>query len=385
MFHVEHRMATNFRRALLIWLWLCAAGIAAEINLRDAAYVDHAVVRLGDVAEIYGMDHQTRSKLLAIELLPSPKSGQAKKLRAREIQDAIAQRAPECVAWTIAGASEVSVRRRVATTPEPQQVVRPKSQSVSPAAGDRARNELEEAILAYIKERLGNDAWQVEVELNEQQLAILASAKSLHVTGGRYLDDERVQFRVEAETDAERATWTVDARVTLPPMMVVARRNLDRGELVAEEDVELVRAAASPGMLKPYQNLEDVVGKETTRAIPAGQPITEPSVRATLLVQRGQVVTVYSRCGGVQIRVTGRAKENGSLGELVPVEAINSRETFHARVSGPQEVEIFAASTTTPTVDDQPRAPTPWLAEHRRHAEAAARKAAQRTPGVLKE
>ncbi len=346
-------MVQQLRRALLVWLWLCAAGIAGEISLRNAANVDHAVVRLGDVAEIYGMDDQKRTELLAIELLPSPASGQIKKLSVREIQDALARRAPEFAAWTFAGSNEVAVTR--AATRKTREERQPKAPAISTLMGDRVRNQFEQAILSYVRERLGDEAWDIEAELSESQVTTVASGKPIRVTGGRYLDAERVQFRVEVGAEDDRETWKITALVSLPPMIVVARRELTRGEMIAEQDVELVRAEEVKGLLKPFESLEDVVGKETTRAIAAGQPVTEPSVRATILVRRGQVVTVYSRCGGVQIRTTGRAKEDGSHGALVPVEAIGSREHFHARVSGPQEVEIYAASATTPTVDDLPR------------------------------
>ena len=59
-------------------------------------------------------------------------------------------------------------------------------------------------------------------------------------------------------------------------------------------------------------------------------------------------------------------------GDLVPVESLTSRETFHARVSGPQEVEIYAGSPMTPTVDAAPRDPSPWLAARRGTADASA-------------
>jgi len=363
-------MVTYFRRTLLVWLWLCAAGIAGEINLREASQVDHAVVRLGDVAEIYGLDEQARERLLAVELLPSPASGKAKKLTVREVQDAIARSAPEFASWTFGGSSETTVTRAAAS--EPRKPKAPRSASLSSVAQDRVRERMDAAILSYVRERLGDETWDIEAELNEEQLSSLSSGQKVNVTGGRYLDAERVQFRVEVGDEASQEIWKVTARVSLPPMIVVARRELSRGELISEQDVELVRPEAVKGLLKPLESLDEVVGKETTRAIAEGQPITEPSLRPVMLVQRGQVVTVYSRCGGVQIRITGRAKENGAHGDLVPVESLTSRETFHARVSGPQEVEIYAGSPMTPAVDAAPRDPSPWLAARRGTQKASA-------------
>jgi flagella basal body P-ring formation protein FlgA len=358
-------MARVFRNFLLAWLWLCAAGIAAEVSLRENASVDSAVVRLGDVAELYDVPEGDRAELLGIELLPSPAPGVGTTVSVREIQDTLSRRAPEFARWTFSGASQVTVSRAVVEKKAPAAPKSVRPTAVSHIAGEKAKEQVEAAILEYVRERLGDDAWQIDVTLNEAQQRTLTQGKAIRVTGGRYIDAERVQFRIELGEGAASDTWKVDAAVTLPPMVVVATRSLERGEIVTEYDVELVRAEPKKGSIEPLAHLEDVVGKEVTRAVAKGQPLYEKGLRGMLMVQRGQVVTVYARCGGVQIRTTGRAKEDGGLGDLVPVESIGAKETFHARVSGHQEVEIVATSTSVAAVEDVPREDSAWLAERR--------------------
>lgn len=375
-------MVRLYRNFLLAWLWLCAAGIAGEVGLREVAVVDQAVVRLGDVAELYGVTSDLRAELLEMELVPAPAAGATKTVGAREIHEALVRHSPGLSQWTISGASQVAVTRRAAPrqTVEQPKAVRPLK--VSRVTGQKSRTQVEEAILDYVRERLGNDAWQIEADLNEAQLAALEDDKVVLVTGGRYLDAERVQFRVEVGEGESRETWKVDASVTLPPMILVAARNLERGEILTAQDVELVREEKKRRTQEPIGSIEDAIGKEVTRSVGKGQPVVAKGLRAMLMVERGQVVTVYSRCGGIQIRTTGRAKEEGGLGDLIPVEAIGTKETFHARVSGHQEVEIVASSPETPAVDDVPREESTWLAERRR--EAATRSALRRSGSVVK-
>ena len=85
-----------------------------------------------------------------------------------------------------------------------------------------------------------------------------------------------------------------------------------------------------------------MIGKETTRAIAAGKPLTHDAVRPQLLVRRGEVVTVYARAAGIRIRTMARARDDGGEGELVAVETLTDRSTFFARVSGIREVEVYA-------------------------------------------
>ena len=64
--------------------------------------------------------------------------------------------------------------------------------------------------------------------------------------------------------------------------------------------------------------------------------------RHRLAVHRGEVVSVLARAGGIRIRTNARAREEGSVGELVAVESLLNRSTYYARVSGTREVEVFA-------------------------------------------
>ena len=89
------------------------------------------------------------------------------------------------------------------------------------------------------------------------------------------------------------------------------------------------------------------MGRETTRAIGPGQSIDDGSLRQPLLVRKGDAVTVYTRSPGLQVRTTGRAREDGSRGELISIESMLNRQTFLARVTGSQEVEIYARPADT--------------------------------------
>ena len=65
-------------------------------------------------------------------------------------------------------------------------------------------------------------------------------------------------------------------------------------------------------------------------------------MRQPLLVRKGEVVTVYVRASGVQVRTTARSRDNGSHGELINVESLENRKTYFARVTGIQEAEVYA-------------------------------------------
>src|SRR6185295_13221205 len=128
----------------------------------------------------------------------------------------------------------------------------------------------------------------------------------------------------------------------LPPNVVVTTQALARGAIIRRGDVQLQPGQPAEGSVRVYQSLEDVLGKETTQVITVGQILDDSLVQHPLLVRRGDIVTVYARSAGIQVRTTARAREEGAHGELVTVESLADRKTFFARVSGPQEVDVFA-------------------------------------------
>jgi flagella basal body P-ring formation protein FlgA len=114
--------------------------------------------------------------------------------------------------------------------------------------------------------------------------------------------------------------------------------------MVRPEDVELQSVNTREGTSDYCTSVEEVIGRQTTRALAAGAPVPRDAIRQPLLVRRGEVVTVHARGPGVHVRITARAREDGSLGELVSVESLHDRKTFLARVCDSREVEVFAGA-----------------------------------------
>ena len=114
------------------------------------------------------------------------------------------------------------------------------------------------------------------------------------------------------------------------------------GTLIRPSHVTLERVASKDQSTEGFRAIGEVIGRETTRAITRGEVLRPDWLRSPLLVRRGDMVTVCARAGGVCVRTTGRARDDGSLGDLVAVEAPDSRDVYYACVVRPREVEVYA-------------------------------------------
>jgi flagella basal body P-ring formation protein FlgA len=142
--------------------------------------------------------------------------------------------------------------------------------------------------------------------------------------------------------------FCIEAVVTLPAAVVVAVRPLGRGDVVRASDIALQRSKAGPKNAATadtvFGSIESVVGLEIVRPVAAGAVMTAAVARKPVLVQRGEVVTVHAYSSGVHLKTTARSRQSGSEGDLIEVESLTDRARYFARVSGAQQVEVFAAA-----------------------------------------
>ena len=120
-------------------------------------------------------------------------------------------------------------------------------------------------------------------------------------------------------------------------------RALPRQSTIRTGDVAMQRGVKTDDKgAAPFTRLEDVIGMETTQVLSAGKYLDADDVRPPVMVRRGDVVTVFVRSAGLLVRTTGRARDDGSTGDLIAIESLLNRQSFFARVTGIQEVEVFA-------------------------------------------
>jgi flagella basal body P-ring formation protein FlgA len=328
----------------------CGLACGAEIQLRNQCQPVGNVVLLGDVAQIHAADEQQTEELHRLELFPAPAIGSRRYLRLREVQDLLERRGISLADQTFSGASMVLVTG--AETVEP---ALPQRQTTA-AERNRTSQLLQEAIVQYLeKQASALEAWVVEVDLDDQQVRQLGGgAAGLTVAGGQAPWSGKQRFTV----DANGEPVTVDAEVSTRPAVVVATRSIPRGATVSAGDVTLDRDILLVSGQERLTRLDEVIGQQTTQAIPAGKPLDREAIRSPVVVKRGEVVTVFARAAGVQVKAQGRARDDGSVGDMIEIESFLDRKRFRARVSGIQEAEIDARAASAASSDVSTSAPS---------------------------
>ncbi|MFV2065560.1 MAG: flagellar basal body P-ring formation chaperone FlgA [Pirellulales bacterium] len=320
-------------------------GRAAEIQLRDQCRASGTLVRLRDVAVIIAADDEEAERLGAIDLMPAPIPGSKRRLRAREIEDLLRSRGVNLTDHRFSGAARI-----VVLPPGKRAAVR-KNVRPSRLTTRRLRTKVQAGITARLREASGRDEpWRIDIELTDEQVSLLAAVDGdCVITGGAAPWIGRQRFEIVLPPGSRMPRLPLAANVSLPPALVIAVRSLAPGTVLHATDVRSVRDSdkrrSAVGGRESFHTIDEVIGMETTRSVVAGQQLDKTVLRHPLLVRRGDIVTVYARTGGIQVRTTARARDDASAGELVMVESVGDRKRYFARVTGTREVDVFAGST----------------------------------------
>lgn len=325
-------------------LVICLAPIgpveSGEVRFRAACMPAGSLIRLDDLAEVIGDDDATR-QLANAEIMPAPAAGEKSAISAQEVCDRLRLKGVSLAGHTISGASRILLAGESPSIP-----VSPKPTRAPDTLRRQAQMRLTGAMVEHLSQfTAATPAWSFRFELTDEQVRTVCGASvKPKVTGGTapWTGAQRFQFSLGDAMEVRQFELTVEVSAAQP--IVVAARALGRGVVLSRADLRLETPATANAATDALVRLEDVVGRETLQTLSEGQSLTAALLQAPLLVRGRDVVTVFARCPGVRVRTTGRALEDGALGDLVTIESLADRKSFFARVCGPQEVEVFAGA-----------------------------------------
>ena len=123
--------------------------------------------------------------------------------------------------------------------------------------------------------------------------------------------------------------------------VVVSRRPLVRGQTLEAGDLALDEVDVS-GLHRPYfSRIEDLVGMRSKRTVDSGEILHAGLLDREKLVRRGSQVQILASGEGLQVRMRGKAMDDGGRGDRVKVKNLNSGRVISGTVAGPGLIEVF--------------------------------------------
>lgn len=122
--------------------------------------------------------------------------------------------------------------------------------------------------------------------------------------------------------------------------VVVATRSIERGEPIANEAVTVERRDVTMILGKYYARYDQVNAMRAKMRIGMGRPLSVNYLEAIPLVERGDMVRILAKVGGITATTMGIARDSGTKGEHIVVQNADSREKLLAEVVGPGKVQV---------------------------------------------
>ncbi len=343
-------------KLLLILVGLIAAVLVADaaaassIRLHDQAGAEADAVTLGQIAELKGAEAKQLAGVVVLTLSPNQNSAV---FTLEQVRAALADHDVNWGRVTLRGYTRCRITRTqhdksVRTEREPPAAVNP----VAPIdAGDPTR--LEDLIRRHLAGLLEVAADDLVVTYSERDLAKLGRTAMV----GRFEIEPlnrailgRTTLRVRRHQGVEvTETLMLTAQVSRRMMGLVTTQELRKGQVVPAEAVALREVLVDDDRALPLTDRAMIAGQTAAVTLGEGEVVFPRHLRAAVLVKRGEVIKVATIAGGLVVRASAVALEDGGDGDVITARNQSSRQTLSVRVTGPREAMLIdSESNSTP-------------------------------------
>lgn len=303
--------------ALALGLGFGSAAWSASLpaQLKGSALIEGDVIRLGDLWDNLGDKADT-------PLANAPQPGKRITLENR---------------WLVAVAQSYGIDWRPANAFE-RSVVERTGQVVDARA---IETELREAL------RLEGAPINASVEVtNRAALHLTVPANITATIGVRdVIYDQRMnRFSAVVEVPAGSPSASrvkVMGNVFASARIPVLARAMGRGDTITEADIQWIDVREEVIRRDVVTATRQLVGQEPRYQLRPGAPIRTAEVQKPVVVAKNSAVTMMVRSKFMTLTAQGRASEDGSIGDVIRVTNIQSKQTVDAKIEGPGQVSVI--------------------------------------------
>jgi flagella basal body P-ring formation protein FlgA len=126
----------------------------------------------------------------------------------------------------------------------------------------------------------------------------------------------------------------------------VGAMRLATGLVLRAEDVHMMRVRTSLVHGEVVHSLDQAIGMQMKRQVPAGQPLAVADLAKPTAVLRGATVQMQLNVSGLLVTGQGMALEPGAAGERIHVQNSGSHAVIEAEVVGPGRVRVMPQAGT---------------------------------------
>lgn len=188
----------------------------------------------------------------------------------------------------------------------------------------------------YVKSNIGAGADKAKVEVTgiDNDLMLPPGKVTFQVgadTPPKYWGYARVPVVLSVNDVVKKKIWA-KVSVTYMEDVVVLSEPVNRGEVITEEMLTVEQRDTLRLKNSALRDPAEVVGKNATKNLKAGDLLSRNAVELPVVVKRGDRVTVVAENNGFRVSILAVAMESGSRGDTIKVKNLDSRKIIQAEV-----------------------------------------------------
>lgn len=136
--------------------------------------------------------------------------------------------------------------------------------------------------------------------------------------------------------------WTVyvPVKVKVLKLVVVANRPLSSNQLITQDDIKLQQWDIGSLQHGYLDSTQLVIGQQLKYPVSMGSVIKPNGLEAQKIVHRGEQIMLVAMAGQMEVRMSGTALDDGTLGQRVKVKNSTSKRIVEGVVDAPGIVKV---------------------------------------------
>lgn len=141
-------------------------------------------------------------------------------------------------------------------------------------------------------------------------------------------------------TDSKPWSLNVPVTISIYKNVLVTTHPLQKGSVLNRDDIKLAKRDLATLSYGYFEDLDSEIGMKLKRRALSGAVLTPSMLVKPQVISRGQKVTIKAVSGRMEVRMAGKALDNGAPGERIKVMNLKSRKKLEGVVTATGEVEV---------------------------------------------
>lgn len=148
-----------------------------------------------------------------------------------------------------------------------------------------------------------------------------------------------INFEVVFDYRGKRERAEIQLKVKAEQKLPVVTERVRKGSKLEEENLVYQWVSISQNGESYYASIPELVGKTLRRTLLSGQSIRKSYVSRDLIIKAGDEVRVFIKRRGIQVQVSGQAREDGAKGDRIKIYSNETNRKYVGEVLRPGVIQ----------------------------------------------